>query len=396
MHNLTKIRIFRILLALSWVPSILLLYPFAFLRRKLSARHIFVFDRYGLGGAQKVHIDILNSISEESKLVLFTRYSPDDVMRAAFESVPNTKCQDIHFWCDNLLFRLFAIHYWVFYLNRHRHLKLLSANSTFFYDLLPWLSKAFVRMELLHNFTYGPKGMEHFGFANYRYLDKRLVVDSFTAENVRNQYDASEIDESFKARIQIIEPGVEIPAQIPQKEKHPLKVLYAGRGGPQKRVWLIDRIASHCYKEGWPVVFHFAGNVDSELSSSVKSQSIMHGQVSDPAQMKLIYEQSHVIILTSAYEGFPMVIKEGMAQGCIPLVTALPGNKTHLQHDKNALLIEHINDEDLLVAEGISLVAHIISDPTMRITLMNAAFSYAQQHFSRQQFVAGYRAILAD
>ncbi len=394
MHNLTKIWLFRLLLKLSWLPALIIVWPLAMLRKKLTPKHVFFFDRYALGGAQRVHIDILSSIPDVPKLVLFTRHSANEVMKAAFEAVPDTDCRDIHFWCDNLLFRLFAVHYWAFYLNRHRGLKILSSNSTFFYDLLPWLRKDFLRMELLHNFTYGKKGMEFFGLANHAFLDKRLVVDHHTAQNIRAQYEEAGIDTAYINRIQVIEPGVDIPKEVPQKAWPPLKVLYAGRGGAQKRVWLTDRIAAHCYSEGWPVTFHFAGDAEGELSEAVCKRSVLHGQISEPARMQALYAASHVIILTSAYEGFPMFIKEGMAQGCIPLVTALPGNKTHLREGENALLITDVTDEDAVVAEGIAQLSRLISDDGLSARLSAAAGQYAQMHFSRSTFASAYRDLL--
>ncbi len=394
MHNLTKIRIFRVLLCITWLPSLLFVYPVALCRRKLRLRHVFFFDRYSLGGAQRVHLDILKSIAALPKLVLFTRHSPNEVMKAAFDAAEGTACKDIHFWCDNLLLRLFSVHYWAFYLNRHRNLIILSSNSTFFYDLLPWLRKDFQRIELLHNFTYGKKGMEFFGLANYRNLDKRITVDAFTALNIREQYRQNNIPEVYLQRLKTIEPGVEIPSEIKPKPESPLAVLYAGRGGPQKRVWIIDRIARHCYEQGWPVIFHFAGDMEEDLSDFVKGRSVVHGQVSDSGKMKKLYESSHVIILTSAYEGFPMVIKEGMANGCIPIVTALPGNLTHLRHGENALLLRNAEDEEDVVAQGIDMTKLLCHDDSLRKNLENSARSYALSHFGKDRFTATYRDLL--
>jgi glycosyltransferase involved in cell wall biosynthesis len=383
-----------VLLWLAWLPSLVLVAPLAFLRKKLKGKHVFLFDRYSLGGAQRVHLDILDGIPEVEKLVLFTRKSPNEVMKGAFEAAPNTECLDIHFWCDNLVFRLFAVHYWAFYLNRHMGVKILSSNSTFFYDLLSWLRHDNERIELLHNFTYGKKGMEFFGLANYKYLDKRLVVDHYTAQNIRDQYAANYVDASFNERIEVIEPGVDIPEDAPTKDDRPLKVLYAGRGGAQKRVWLIDRIAAHCYKEAWAVKFHFAGDMEDDLSKDVRRQSVMHGQISEPALMKALYGECHALILTSAYEGFPMTIKEGMANGCIPVVTALPGNKTHLKDGENALLIDNVVEEEGVVREGIEHVHSLIRDLTFRKTLSDEVAKYARAAFDKKRFIEGYRRIL--
>lgn len=395
MHNTSKIRLFRILLRLSWIPSLIFVYPLALFRRRLSGKHVFFFDRYSLGGAQRVHLDILNSIGDLPKLVLFTRLSPDQVMKPDFDRVPNAENQDIHFYCDNLLIRLFTVHYWAFYLNKHRNLTVFSSNSTFFYDLLPWLRKDFQRMELLHNFTYGNKGMEFFGLANYEFLNRRLVVDHYTAQNIRDQYQSGGVPVQFSEKIQVIEPGVDLPDSKSEKDPAPLRILYAGRATEQKRVWLINRIAEHIYKEQWPVEFHFAGHAENDLSADVMQKSVMHGSISNRETMQDLYKKTHVILLTSAYEGFPMVIKEGMAQGCIPMVTALPGNLTHLINEKNALLIESVSDENAVVKEAIIHIRHLLDDPEFRIRLSDSAFEYAQKNFGKCHFVKAYRALLS-
>lgn len=394
MHNRTKILLFRWLLRLTWLPSLLFILPLAIFRKRLNSAYVFFFDRYSLGGAQKVHLDILESLDDQNKSVFFTRHSPNAVMKAAFEAAPKTTCSDIHFWCDNLLFRLFYVHYWAFYLNRHKGLVLLSANSTFFYDLLPWLHADIFKIELLHNFTYGKKGMEAFGLANYQYLNLRLTVDAFTQQNIWQQYQEHRVPDHFKQRVLKIEPGVDVVTPNALKQEKPLVVLYAGRSGAQKRVWLIDQIAAHCYNQSLPVVFHFAGDAEDDLSQLVKEKSVLHGQLSAPQQMKALYQMAHVVILTSAYEGFPMVIKEGMANGCIPLVTALPGNTSHLRERENALLIFEVAQEDAVVREGITQINWLLENTAARTQLSERCHHYALTNFSRAHFIEQYRDLL--
>ena len=91
--------------------------------------------------------------------------------------------------------------------------------------------------------------MEFFGLANYRLLDSRIVYDSFTLSNIRNQYTEYKVPEAYNEKILFIQPGVAVPDDLPVKTNPPLQILYAGRGGPQKRVWLLNRIARHFIKE---------------------------------------------------------------------------------------------------------------------------------------------------
>jgi L-malate glycosyltransferase len=395
MHNLTKIKIFSLLLKITYPVSCLIMYPASLLKKKNPGRLFFFFDRYSIGGAQRVHLDILNSIPDQPKQVYFTRSSPDDNFKKDFYDIPASHCRDIHTWCNNLLFRLFTVHYYAFYINRHPAAHVFSSNSTFFYDLLPFLKKRVICTELLHNFTFGKKGFEFFGLATHAYLHNRIVVDTATRENIKQQYAAYGVDEKFASRILVIEPGVNIPPDpLEKKYDLPLEVLYAGRGGVQKRVWLVSKIADYFIGENLPVQFHFAGPVQEELSGLTRERSVIHGEVKGN-DMPALYAQCQALILTSAYEGFPMVIKEAMAYGCVPVVTALEGNKTHLKNGQNALLIEAVTDEAAVVHQGIEQIRSLIAPHTSRLQELSAtARAYAKKHFSKDAFMQAYRKLL--
>jgi glycosyltransferase involved in cell wall biosynthesis len=394
MHNITKIKLFRILLRITYLPSLILLYPFALCRKKSASGLFFFFDRYAMGGAQRIHLDILKSIPEPVKRVYFTRFSANAVFREEFYAVPNARCQDIHTWCDYLVLRLFSVHYFSFYINRHPSAQVFGANSTFYYDMLPFISKNVIRTELLHNFTFGKKGMEFFGLKNYRFLDYRIVYDYYTKDNIEKQYVDYHIDPAFLRRILFIEPGVDIPPEKKKSFDPPLKIICAGRGGPQKRIWLVNRIAEQLIDLHAPVEFHLAGTLVHELSEKLKTHAVIHGEISDPGKMASLLAKSDIALLTSSYEGFPMFIKESMANGCIPVVTALPGNRMHLKDRMNSLLIQEIQDETKLVKEGIQIITALANDKNLCIQLSGEAYKYAKEHFSRDEFNKAFRRLL--
>lgn len=396
MHNLTKIRLFRILLWLSYLPAFIFVFPFSLLRKKNKGQLFFFFDRYCIGGAQRVHLDILSSVEDIYKQVYFTRQSPDDKLKKEFYSIQNSMNSDIHFWCDNLIFRILSVHYFAFYINRHKHCKVLSSNSTFFYDMLPFINKHIIKIELLHNFSYGKKGMEFFGLANYKFLNYRMVIDGNTLSGIKNQYNEFNIPAEYAQRIRLIEAGTNIPASLVEKDQEFLNVLYAGRGGAQKRVWLISRIAENILPLNKRLQFHFAGPVENELSDWVKANAVLHGEIGDRSKIAELYDMAHIIILTSAYEGFPMVIKEGMARGAVPVVTALEGNKTHLVHLQNSMLIQAIEDEDACVQEASEYLIALLNDKSLLNNLSRNAYEYAKNNFSRENFLKAYRLLLME
>jgi L-malate glycosyltransferase len=391
MHNITKIKLFRILLRITYFPSLIFLYPLVLFRKKSGSGIFFFFDRYAMGGAQRIHLDILKSIPETEKNVFFTRFSSNAVFRDEFYSIPNATCLDIHIWCDYLILRLFSVHYFSFYINRHSSAHVFGSNSTFFYDMLPFIRKKINRVELLHNFTFGKKGMEFFGLENHRYLDNRIIYDYYTKENIEKQYADFNIDPAFLGRILFIEPGVDIPPEKKKSFDLPLKIICAGRGGPQKRIWLVNGIAEYLIDMGAAVEFHFAGTMAGELSEKLKARALIHGEISSPVKMAALMAKSDIALLTSSYEGFPMFIKESMANGCIPVVTALPGNLMHLKDRFNSMLIHEILDEKKLIEEGIHIIMELTKDKNLCVQLSAEAYYYAKQHFSRDEFNKAYR-----
>ena len=173
-----------------------------------------------------------------------------------------------------------------------------------------------------------------------------------------------------------------------------MKVLCAGRGGPQKRIWLINRIALHFIHRTAEIQFHFAGTLIAELDDAVARAALIHGEISDPAQMQMLYQECHVALLTSGFEGFPMFIKEAMANGAVPVVTALPGNLLHLTDNVNALLITHPAEEEKVVSEAITILENLIVDQEQLRRLSFTGRQYAKDRFSKAVFAQKYRDIL--
>jgi glycosyltransferase involved in cell wall biosynthesis len=394
MHNLTKIKLFRIICWMVYPLALLIIYPFVFFQKRKKSNLFFFFDRYEIGGAQRIHIDILNALEEKPKYVYFTRNSKNNALKEVFYSIPNTWSDDIHVWCDYLLFRPFTVHYYAFLLNRQSDARVLGANSTFFYDLLPFLNKKVKSIELLHNFTHGKNGMEFFGLANHQYLTNRIIYDSYTRSNIKSQYIKYNVPHQFNDRLLFIEPGVDIPEYTHKKHTLPLKVLYAGRGGEQKRIPLLNAIAEDCIKNKQEIEFHFAGTMIDELTPMIKDNAVIHGAISNKDTMNDLYRQSHIILMTSAYEGFPMLIKESMSFGCVPVVTALEGNKMHLKNMENALLIEAIDDSEAVIQQGLKHLEVLIEDAALYHQLSQSAYEYARKNFSKEKFITEYRALL--
>ena len=164
----------------------------------------------------------------------------------------------------------------------------------------------------------------------------------------------------------------------------------------KKRIYLINRMAEYCIANNKPVKFHFVGTMEDQLSDVVKQNSVMHGSVSTQTAMYEIYEQCDVLIITSWFEGFSMVVKEAMVNKGIPLVTALDGFKTRLTHLQNALLIDDPQNEEHVVQKGLELILFLVENPEERKRLSLAAYNYGAAHFDIKIFAEKYHAFFAE
>jgi glycosyltransferase involved in cell wall biosynthesis len=109
--------------------------------------------------------------------------------------------------------------------------------------------------------------------------------------------------------------------------------------------------------------------------------------------MQSIYRQSDVLILTSAYEGLPLVVMYMMAYGKVILSTAVNGIPDYITHLDNGLLI-YSTEEDKIVAEGAELLKQLIANPAMKKKMGLRSRELAEQKFGGELFCREYRSIL--
>lgn len=100
--------------------------------------------------------------------------------------------------------------------------------------------------------------------------------------------------------------------------------VYVGRFSKEKRIEKIVTIWSNLSEQGicddWTL--YLVGNGDtynyiSELVNNIGIKNIVLMGTSDPLE---IYEKSRILLLTSSYEGFSMVVVEAMQNACVPVV----------------------------------------------------------------------------
>ena len=166
------------------------------------------------------------------------------------------------------------------------------------------------------------------------------------------------------------EPRIEPEDVVPEGKK---LLLAIGRLHKAKRFDILldvfGQIAPH-YSD-WHLVIMGEGDSREDLEAQVSRLGLTQ-QVSLPGFAGNVadwYRAADVFILTSAFEGFPMVLLEAMAHGCPPISIDCPvGPRNIIHNNENGLLIPY-GDLDALV----SGLDRMLSDDALRVYFASKA-----------------------
>jgi glycosyltransferase involved in cell wall biosynthesis len=107
-----------------------------------------------------------------------------------------------------------------------------------------------------------------------------------------------------------------------------------------------------------------------------------------------IYSRAHILMLTSSTEGFPMVIMEAMAHGCVILSTAVGDIPYHVRNNENGFLFINTDNEVSIIKEATEKITWLKNnrDHVTRIAANN--IEYAKNNFGIERFNKDYRELL--
>lgn len=342
------------------------------------------------GGAERVHAALTGCVADRRPWLFFTKRSRSQRLRRLFPR----QARLLNIWFLLKHGYPFSIGILAGLINRHRNAVLLGSNSLFYYLLLPHLRRGVKRLDLLHAFG---GGAEEFSLPVVNELDARVVIASRTREDLAAQYRDRGIEPRLLERVVLIQNGVAIPpSPPPRKRGEKLRILYVGRASEEKRLHLVGRIASLCVERGLPVTVTLVGDIAPEAMDDEAVRScVFAGEIHDREEMDRLYATADLLLLTSSREGFPLVIMEAMAQGVVPLSTAVGGIPEHLHHGENGWLLENHEDERMIVESACTLIALACSDGRLLQEMSRAAYEYAAATFSLAGFCGAYRRLLS-
>jgi L-malate glycosyltransferase len=351
----------------------------------------FFFPFYQVGGAEKVHADIVSCVGDRHPWVFFTNRSKDAAFKPLFEK--SARLFDLSFLTLGSLRYYAYIGALAALINRHKRATVFGCNTVLFYDLLPRLRKDVRRLDLLHAFG---GEIEHVSLPLAASLDTRVIFSSQAFSELKNQYSAEGLDAALLERITFIDNQVAVPDNYPAKHRsNHLQVLYVGRGAAEKRVHLVGRVAAAARRAGLEADFILVGDLGSLIEAEHLSACTLKGEISDPEELSALYMSADVLLLTSSREGFPLVIMEAMAHGVVPISTDVGGISDHVKHEMNGLLIRD-QAEDKIVEAIVETLARLQHDRSGLQEMSRSAYQYAREHFTQQRFCKAYRALLLN
>jgi glycosyltransferase involved in cell wall biosynthesis len=344
-----------------------------------------------IGGSPQVNIDIAQCTRADQPLIIFSKRPRNNGFRDRF-NIEGVDIMDLSARIDYKVFHFVNFFYrgviasWI---RQSGNPPVLGGECLFFYKVIPHLDESVRSVEVCHL----PTWLDYtLGFAER--INFRVFSTERLRESVREQYLANHIPQALFARLFFVESAIDIP-DYTSKPRTGLEVVFIGRGSPQKRVHLVAEMAETMHQAKDPVRFSFVGDVENSISLSKYPYCRFYGNIREEKELKTIYENADVLILTSSSEGLPIVVMTMMAYGKVVLSTAVNGIPDYIHHMENGLLIT-AKDEAAIVAEGVALLRQLIRDPDLKMKLGRKNRQIAIEIFSKARFCKRFKEILLE
>jgi L-malate glycosyltransferase len=374
--------------------ELLLMWPMVFIGKiagqifRLKTVHsIFMFFyNADVGGGIKVNADILHCIKDKKPLVIFCKKPKNNKYKHLFE-VDGVRVMYLDKYLDNKWVHFVNIFFrgvFATWINNSNNTIVFGGECIYFYKVLPHIKKEIKTIELCHvnkwlNFTQ----------AYINYIDKRIFSTQQIKRDVELQYRNNDIPKKIYDKLLFIDNKIEIPPYL-KNNNQILEVVFIGRNSPQKRIYLIIEIAKQIHKLKKQIHFSFVGDLEEYEATDMKEYCTFYGLVNDNKRIDKVYQKSDVLILTSAFEGLPIVVMEMMARGKIVLSTAVSGIPDYITHKENGLLIFETN-EDKIIDTAVKLLIEVTENNILRKKIEKNAYEFASQKFDADLFDNTYR-----
>ena len=362
------------------------------LKKIKHAEIVCFFPYYHTGGAEKVHLNIVKALSNKNVCVIFTLNSATKNFQEQFKA--SAQCIEINpilnkrnsFVSRMLKKSIYKT------INTSNNCKVVfGSNAAYFYQILPYISGQIVRIDLFHAFS-RTDSRELEVVNSVKYIDKRVVINQSTKKDLLEMYGRNDIGLEYYEVIRVIENGISISNRnFFAKDYSNIKVGYVGRWSDEKRPEIFLEIAKQVQKNTQNFQFYMAGTgMKSNLDQIENAGVVFLGELTSNEELSCLYKDLSLLLITSEYEGFPMVIMESMVQGVISISTNVGGISEHITNNKNGILIRNTTKEEIVV-DFIKAIEQLVYNREKMQEMGKNAFQYAQNKFDINSFNENYK-----
>ncbi len=358
----------------------------------LKTKHdiVLFFSNADIGGGPQVNIDVTECIKDHhSPLIIFSKKPKNNQFIERFK-LKGVRVIDLYQWIDNKSYHFVncffrgVIACWI---KQQKIPVVLGGECLYFYKIIPHIPKEVRRVEICHLDTW-----MNYSVGFIRFISLRVFSTDYLKRIIEQQYTNHSIPSDYTKQLKFIENCIDI-SPLKEVENEILQVYFIGRGAPQKRVHLVAAIAKKVHELQLPVKFNFVGDVENIVKKEEYPYCQFYGNVNEERTMQKIYKEADVLLMTSLYEGLPMVIMQMMAHGKTIVSTAVNSIPDYIRDMENGLLI-HSEDENDIIEEGSRHIITLLNNKVLRNDMGKRNHALALEKFSRTTFCKSYQQIL--
>lgn len=175
-----------------------------------------------------------------------------------------------------------------------------------------------------------------------------------------------------------------------------LQLLFVGRLYEQKGILILPQILAHLDKRRVPYHLTIIGSgMHEDILRHKLAPMMISGKASfegtvQPNKIPEILHRSDILLFPSHHEGFGFVLIEGMAAGCVPVASRLPGVTDFIIYDGITGILCPIGDPHCFA----KAISRLHEDRQLLKQMGIAAVEAAQERFSQERMAADYAKVL--
>lgn len=316
---------------------------------------IHVITAFGIGGAEKLLLNIINEQIKHNEVHLIYFKKLDDLIPFLDKriQVKQISLSLVTIYRLKKYFKSIKPDIIHTHLGHADLLGIFSAKKTF--------AKIFTT---IHSTSFKKNGIDYFFFLLYRLVLKKVKRVQFIAisKSVENL-----IENSFKVsktKIHLLYNAIpNLRFNFKKENSNILNILFVGRLAKAKSLDTLIKSLILLKEERFKLTIVGEGSLKKELEKLTKELKITNRVtfVGKQEDVNQYYKEADVFILPSIWEGFGIVILEAFRSKTAVIASNIEGPAELINHNKNGLLFQPKNERDLA-----SKIKILLEQPELR------------------------------